>query len=225
MLIITYIIIIIIAFLSVLNSFLRGMRKTQIDILLKVLMLVFIFLAFYVGGLMAGLLAIVLTIFLPFIFRPIAARTAAELLSLPSNGPSYYPGLPSKKLELISLELSRPTQHVEEIFNDSRDKAIEALFNFCKKDGKIREIIYEYNISYQDFCNLYWELMGAGAGQWAGGHWVAASALAYPESFRYILERKTISGAKRSEMETAFKLIMYFERGIPLRSKATKILR
>jgi hypothetical protein len=50
-----------------------------------------------------------------------------------------------------------------------------------------------------------------GAGQWACGHWVAASALAYSDALRYLLMRR-----KENMQETAYNLIMYFERGAAL---------
>jgi hypothetical protein len=53
----------------------------------------------------------------------------------------------------------------------------------------------------------------ADAGQWTCGHGVAASALAYPESLRYLLGRRS-----ENIQETAFNLIMYFEQGSSLQT-------
>jgi hypothetical protein len=55
--------------------------------------------------------------------------------------------------------------------------------------------------------------VGAGAGQWRGGHFVAASAIAYPQTLRYLLKHRT----KRDlPPEVAWKLLKYFESGAAL---------
>ncbi|GAF92439.1 unnamed protein product, partial [marine sediment metagenome] len=62
-----------------------------------------------------------------------------------------------------------------------------------------------------DLQELYHKLIAVGAGQWACGHWVAASALAFPESLRYVLNRRG-----ENMQETTFNLIMHFKQGSAL---------
>ena len=51
------------------------------------------------------------------------------------------------------------------------------------------------------------------AQQWAGGHWVAASALAYPETLEFVLSHKSNNERR---VTLAASLIRYFEQGAPL---------
>lgn len=69
----------------------------------------------------------------------------------------------------------------------------------------------EFGVARETLRELYDDLIFGGAGQWACGHWVAASALAYPETLRYVLSRRG-----ENLEETAIQVIMYFERGEPL---------
>jgi len=69
------------AFLIVLNGFLRGAKKAQIDAVLSVLLLGLVFAAFFVAGWKLSLLAIGIAFLSAVVGRPIAARTASRLLS------------------------------------------------------------------------------------------------------------------------------------------------
>ena len=93
------------------------------------------------------------------------------------------------------------------------DKAEEVFLDYCEQQPSIQAIVREFSVSRNDLQELYNKLIMAGAGQWACGHWVPASALAYPEPLRYVLSRK-----EDNFQETAFNLIMYFEQGSPLQS-------
>ena len=102
---------------------------------------------------------------------------------------------------------------MEEILSggDHKTSAENALLDYCEQQPTIQALLREFKISRQDLQELYHQLIMVGAGQWTCGHWVAASALAYPDSLRYLLMRR-----KENMQETAFNLIMYFERGAAL---------
>jgi len=89
--------------------------------------------------------------------------------------------------------------------------AKEALLDYCESQPAIQALMKEFHISRDDLLKFYNQIIAAGAGQWACGHWVAASAIAYPETLRYFLIRKG-----KDNSETAYNLIKYFEHGSAL---------
>lgn len=213
-----YVALVLAAFLVVLNGFLRGAKKAQIDAVLSLLLLGLVVTAFFVAGWKLGLLAIVIAFLSAVVTRPIAARLASRLFSTSSCGGEGYVGLPPRPLQKISQELGKsidPNKLMDDILsgNDDNDNAEEAFFDYCEQQPSIQALLREFNVSRKDLQELYNKLIMAGAGQWTCGHWVPASALAYPESLRYVLKRR-----EEDIQETAFNLIMYFEQGSPLRT-------
>ena len=211
-----YVALALVAFLMVLNGFLRGAKKAQIDAVLSLLLISLIIIAFFVAGWKLGLLAIAIAFILAIVTRPIAARLASRLFAVSSDGGGGYVGLPLRPLQKISQELGKlfdPNKVMEEIFSggDRKASAETALLDYCEQQPTIQALLREFKVSRQDLQELYHQLIMVGAGQWTCGHWVAASALAYPNSLRYLLMRR-----KENMQETAYNLIMYFEQGTPL---------
>ena len=89
--------------------------------------------------------------------------------------------------------------------------AENALLDYCETQPELEALLREFNVTRPDLQETYRMLIMAGVGQWTCGHWVAASALAYPDALRYLLTRKN-----EEIQRTAFNLIMYFERGATL---------
>ncbi|MCP4681857.1 MAG: hypothetical protein GY864_05970 [Desulfobacterales bacterium] len=207
MIYIIYISLAVVASLVALNSFLRGERKTQIDAVLRFLLIGTLIAAFAILGFKHGLLAIVIASLLTFVVRPVTARLASKLLSSRTEG--KYVGLPPRTLRKISRKLGKPIDpnKIDEAC-DRYDNAESELFAYCESHPPVKMVMDEFQISRDGLKEIYFGLSAAGASQWCCGHWVVASALAYPESLRYILSRR------RSDIdETCFNLIMYFEHG------------
>ena len=61
--------------------------------------------------------------------------------------------------------------------------------------------------------NKYRELCIHGAGQAVKNHWVAASALVYPQTLDYIFDKSNNKLTRDSGMVVAYALIEYFEQG------------
>lgn len=125
-------------------------------------------------------------------------------------------GLPPRSLQNISQLLGQPTDPnnlMEEILSGGgrRAAAENALLDYCEQQPAIKLLLKESKVSRHDLQELYYQLVAVGAGQWVGGHWVAASALAYPEALRYALGQRG-----KNMQKAAFNLIMYFERGSAL---------
>jgi len=209
-----------VAFLLELNDFLRGSNKAHIDAFLIVLLLVLLLTTFVVFGWKIGLVSLALTFFYCAFSRPLAARLAARLYGAMRGGPSGgYLGLPPRALERISRELGRHLtvgQMVREILagRDRHQKASEALLDYCEADPTVRQVMREFQASRESLTAVYWRLVADGAGQWRGGHYVAASALAYPHTLRYLLEHP--AHGRYQPMEIVCKLLDHFERGTPL---------
>ena len=203
------------AFLVMLNGFLRGAKKHQVDAALSLVLVGILLTVFVAFGWKAGLLAVFLGFVYGAISRPIAARIAGRLMSLGGGQSGTYIGLPPRSLERISRELgreARPEDMMRELMAtpNRRQQAEDALLDYCLAQPAIQLVVQEFGADRTTLRDLYSTLCMAGAGQWTGGHWVAASALAYPRSLRFLLQ----GGA--SHMEQAYALIMHFERGAPL---------
>lgn len=208
-----YVALVLLGFLAILNGFLRGARKSQIDAVLSILLIGLIAVAFYIAGWKSGLIAVALALISAIVTRPLAARVASSLFAASSDGGGGFVGLPPKTLQRISKELGKaldPNKLMDNILggSDRQSSAENALIDYCEQLPKLQTVLREFKASRQDLQELYHRLLMAGAGQWTCGHWVAASALAYPESLRYLLAREG-----ENMQETAYTLIMFFERG------------
>lgn len=206
------------AFLVMLNGFLRGARKPQIDAVLSIMLIGLLVVAFAAFGWQAGLLAMVLTFLYAGVGRPLAARAAARLLALGRAPSGPYVGLPGRELARVCQELGRERssqEMVQEMTGASTrmSDARAALFDYCEGHPEVAQVMAEHGITCEALEELYGTLLAGGAGQWAGGHFVAASALAYPQSLQFLLQDQ---GGDRSFAGKVDALIGHFERGAPL---------
>jgi ABC-type multidrug transport system fused ATPase/permease subunit len=215
-----FILVIVLTFLIVLNGFLRGASKGTIYVILYIFLLGSIIASFFVAGWLFGIIAIALVVISAIISRPIAARVASRIFSIhDTEGGNKYIGLPPKHLARICSELGRQVEldkPFAEMMSDSvrEERLIETLLDYCENQPEIKKIMRESQVSRSDLKEMYNQLLLAGAGQWTCGHWVAGSAIAYPETLNYLLTRRG-----ENMMETTYNLIMYFERGAPLVSQ------
>jgi hypothetical protein len=207
-----YIALAVVVFIEMLNSFLRGSRKYQIDIVVNILIFTLVVASFFVAGWMFGLLAIALRFIFAIFMRPLAARAASkaflrmkkeEFRYWPSKGQNCkYIGLPPWPLSRISNQLGSNIDEFGRInikneikklrkdpsgYTDSHEHAMEALLDYCENQFEIKEIMDDFQISRDDLQELYNQLTAMGGGQWTCGHWVAASSIAYPKSLKYVL--------------------------------------
>ena len=89
-----------------------------------------------------------------------------------------------------------------------KEKAIEDLIELAFEDKNNQLTIKKYKITKKIMKKKYHELAVNGAGQVVRNHWVAASALVYPQTLNFIFDKKhKIKGEKM-----AFLLIDYFEQ-------------
>lgn len=204
------------SFLIALNSFLRGAKKQQIRVVLSLIYAVLITYTFFAFGWRLALPGIALSF-----ITALAARLAARIFAWGAGQPSQYVGLPSRQLAKISSILGKP--HNADDFmqslvsgDDSREKALEALLDLCESNSAIKSVMSELGSNRKTLKDIYWTLVKGGAGQWSGGHYVAASAIAYPDTLRYLLNRPL--NDRNSILEASFMMLERFERGAILPS-------
>ncbi len=204
------------AFLVVLNGFLRGVKKTQIDAFLSILWVTLLGVSFVAFGWKAGLLSGGMSFIYAIAFRSLAARLAARIIGGPG---SRHVDLPPAAVQRFSRELGRqpgPESIAHELVSgsDRSQKALEALLDYCETNPDTRIVMAEFNASRGILIELYGNLLKAGAGQWAGGHYVPVSALAHSHTLRYILRHPAIG--RDAINQQAYDLIMHFESGLRL---------
>lgn len=206
-------------FFILVNGFLNGGWKAKIDVVCSLALLGLLIAVFIIQGWKAGLIALVTVFLVAMAIRPLAGRFAAWSFAAASGTRGgHYAGLPPRELLRISNDIQAPAD-LEELMHeinrgrDRRGEAVARLFQFCQSKQDVRSVMERFGITHAAFDDLYGDLVRVGAGQWRGGHWVAASALAYPDTLTFLLEAR-----KRglSEQKTAYDLLMHFERGSPL---------
>jgi hypothetical protein len=168
-----YLLLALAAFFVVLNGFLRGSKRAQIDALLSVLLVSLLIVAFVAYSWKVGLIAISVTFFFALASRPLAARAATKLFALPSGISSSFPGLPPRALAKICGELGHgerdPSEMIQDLLSvgDTRREAAEdALFDYCEGSVGLRQVMEEFGASRATLKELYSALLATGAGQW-----------------------------------------------------------
>lgn len=99
---------------------------------------------------------------------------------------------------------------MKSMFKKSRDKekAIDDLIEIAFEDPNNKPIIKKYKITKKIMKKKYQDLVINGAGIVARNHWVAASALVYPQTLSFVFDKKhKIKGEKM-----AYILVDYFDQ-------------
>ena len=110
-----------------------------------------------------------------------------------------------KILSDVSMDFDMDT-----MFKKSREKekAIDDLIEIAFEDPNNKPIIKKYKITKKTMKKKYQDLVINGAGIVARNHWVAASALVYPQTLSFVFDKKH----KMSGPKMAFILIDYFDQ-------------
>jgi len=218
----------VIAFLIILNGFLRGSKKEHNDAILSVLLIILLIVSFWAYGWKMGIASVVFAFVAAIASRPLAAMAASRLFALGSETSHQPPGLPPKELEQISRELASFTEGIlsgEERLAaidqsaNQRLAAIDRLAEFCEKNPEVHDAMKELWITRKQLFDLYNELLAIGAGQWICGHWIAASTLAYPGTLRFFHQGRV---NKINGTEIVWSLCKHFEQGVPLKKSTEK---
>ena len=111
----------------------------------------------------------------------------------------------SKKLVQYSQILSE--------FGSDEDEALQGIIDIAFEDPNCAPVIEKYKITRKKMEDKYRELCIHGAGQVVKNHWVAASALVYPQTLDYIFRNSKKKMTRDSGGVVAYALIEYFEQG------------
>ncbi len=111
----------------------------------------------------------------------------------------------SKKLVQYSQILSE--------YGSDTDEALQGIIDLAFEDVNNAPIIQKHKITRKKMEKKYHELVVHGAGQVAGNHWVAASALVYAQTLDYIFDKSNNKLTRDSGGAVAYTLIDYFEKG------------
>jgi len=127
-------------------------------------------------------------------------------------GNSHKKSIRLLKLQHALADLPSPHDAVSLIKGgEIREGLLNEYIDFCLTDIGVSKIVKDFNINKEKLKEIYWTLMGSGAGQWADGHFVALSVLAYMQPLEYYLRAKKIG---RPDAEVMFNHITYFEKGM-----------
>ena len=110
-----------------------------------------------------------------------------------------------KILSDVSMDFDMDT-----MFKKSREKekAIDDLIEIVFEDLNNKPIIKKYKITKKIMKKKYQDLIVNGAGVVARNHWVAASALVYPQTLSFVFDKKY----KLRGQAMSFALIDYFDQ-------------
>jgi len=70
---------------------------------------------------------------------------------------------------------------------EENEKALEDLIDLVENNENLKSIMTKYGADREKIKSLYQRLKSEGAGQWKGGHFVAASVFAFPQTLEYCL--------------------------------------
>lgn len=105
------------------------------------------------------------------------------------------------KVNKLAKQMSKPIRSFSDLKNDYSEKAREELFNLIlNEDDNLKPIVEEYSINRDVLNKLYTKLIVAGAGQWVRGHFVAVSALVFPNTLEYCVTMNNQENVEWSEV-------------------------
>lgn len=176
--------VVIFAFLT--NSYLDGAKKSTIASWLGLLWLGCVIAAVIFFRWQGLGVAAMMTLFAPLLLRGAAARTAALMGAGAPSGGGSYPGPPPIELLRISRilgdysGLEDPARMIAEMTApgpSKKDIALDQLLDAIEGRASTSAILRRVGVDREALREMYRTLVVAGAGQWAGAHFAAASAL------------------------------------------------
>jgi len=127
----------------------------------------------------------------------------------------------SSQLRKVSKKLSQPFDFNNLFQNGATSKNhLDELISIARADSSVKSLLDENNVDDSFLKELYSQLVLAGAGQYASGHYVAASSIVFAYTLKFLLkhfdgERFSIRGYDHynSSLFIANRLYDYFKNG------------
>ena len=118
----------------------------------------------------------------------------------------------SRRLRDISLRMAPPADWMEQVASGTYDhhrteKARDELFSLCENDPNLAKILAKHNAQRATLVEMERQFVKTGAGQWARGHWVPASAFAFGFTLEYLLNHQSDKDFER----VAWMILRYFQ--------------
>ena len=116
-----------------------------------------------------------------------------------------------------SIKKSKKLVQYSQILSDlgsvlEQDDALQGIIDLAFEDSNNAPVIQKHKITRKKMEKKYQELLIHGAGQVVKNHWVAASALVYPQTLDYIFDKSNNKLTRDSGGVVAYALIEYFEQ-------------
>lgn len=89
------------------------------------------------------------------------------------------------------------------------DRALAELLDFCELDEGVRYVLDELDWNREDLRTIYVNLVANGADQWASGHWVPASSIAFGQTLMYLANEED----EIDWLDKCARVVQYFARG------------
>ena len=159
----------------------------------------------------------------PLVLPKVATQLAGWLMGLGAyRGGGVYPGLPDARLRAISRVLGDFSYHksvarkialLTRSGRTPKDEAVLQLLVEVLTKPHTKRLVRQYDLTFGVLMETYKWLSRAGAAQWAGAHFAAASTLYYSHSLAYVLEARR---CRTSPLDVSYALIEHFRNGSPL---------
>jgi hypothetical protein len=153
----------VVAFLVVLNGYLRGSKREEIDTVLSLAWIALLIAAFVLFGWKAGLLAIPLSFVYSWSGRPLAAMMARRLLGYRTS--MEFSDMPrGSTAELLQGNISGE-EWIKRASDEREDQ--EERFSEIAQRKHIASLLRERQMTVDDLRESYWFLMRIGLGDQA----------------------------------------------------------
>jgi len=116
-----------------------------------------------------------------------------------------------RRLSKLLAPSAEPGDFLSDLMSEGpskHERALDELFTFCGSDPALAPVLASHGAGRDDLQEAYELLLNAGAGQWAGRHYVAVAALGHAPTLEFVLK----GGGRRDWQRIAILLIEYFER-------------
>ena len=78
---------------------------------------------------------------------------------------------------------------VEGLLSPKRDEALARLLDLCESDTEVAQVMGRHKLSREDLESFHRKLTATGAGQWAGRHYIPASAIVHAPALEFLYQK------------------------------------
>jgi hypothetical protein len=118
----------------------------------------------------------------------------------------------SRALRAVSTVLGQVPKDLSSMMKLRQEQAaaLDQLIDLVQSDPQLSDVLLRFDAGPTDLRTAYSRLNAVGAGQWAAGHWVPASALAYSVPLTLVLETLTADAPRDEWVSVSARVVRYF---------------